>query len=269
MDAIEFRNKLRQGDQLIGTLLVAQTPFWPKILGDCGLDFVFIDTEHIAICRESLSWMCRTYSAMGLPPLVRIPSPNPYDVTVAYDDGACGVVAPYLEQVAEATALVSAARMRPLKGKRVAQGMADPPLADPLDSYIAKNTEGNTLMVNIESLPAMENLHAILEVKGIDGVLIGPHDLSCSLGLPEQYDHPTFLKAAETILTKARNAGIGAGVHYWGTTEESTRLIGMGANLFIHKADAIFLREGLHREIEALREALGEESADGGRQVNI
>ena len=109
----------------------------------------------------------------------------------------------------------------------------------------------------------------VSSMKGIDGVLIGPHDLSCSLGLPEQYDHPTFLKAAETILTKARNAGIGAGVHYWGTTEESTRLIGMGANLFIHKADAIFLREGLHREIEALREALGEESADGGRQVNI
>ena len=273
MDAIDFRNKLRAGDQLIGTLLVAQTPFWPKILGDCGLGFVFIGTEHIAIGRESLSWMSRTYSAMGLPPLVRVTSPNPYDVTVAYDDGASGVVAPYLEEVAEATQLIAAARFRPLKGKRVANGQANPPLADPLDTYIAKNTAGNTLMVNIESVPAMENLDAILEVEGIDGVLIGPHDLSCSLGLPEQYDHPEFLKATETILTQARNAGIGAGVHYWGTTDESTRLIGMGANLFIHKADAIFLREGLQREVGALRAALGSpddaEPGDSKGEVNI
>ena len=151
MTSTEFREKLRAGDQLLGTLLVAQTPFWPKILGSCGLDFVFIDTEHIAIGRESLSWMCRTYGAMGLPPLVRLTSPNPYDATVALDDGAAGVVAPYLETVEEARPLVAATRLRPLKGRRASAILAGESLEPNLDRYISKHTVGNTLVINIRA----------------------------------------------------------------------------------------------------------------------
>ncbi len=270
MTPIEFREKLRAGEQLLGTLLVAQTPFWPKILGSCGLDFVFIDTEHIAIGRENLSWMCRTYAAMGLPPLVRMPSPDPDHATVLLDDGAAGVIAPYIESTEEVQVLAGASKFRPLKGRRVQEALSGTPLEPELEAYIRKNTAGNTLIVNIESVPAMDNLDAILEIGGLDGVLIGPHDLSCSLGLPEQYQVPEFLQAAETILGKARKAGLGAGIHYWGSMEESVRFIGMGANLFIHKADAIFLREGLNRELEEIRSHLGQARASGETDsVNI
>ncbi|MGY8689510.1 MAG: HpcH/HpaI aldolase family protein, partial [Verrucomicrobiales bacterium] len=220
--------------------------------------FVFIDTEHIAIGRESLSWMCRTYAAMGLPPLVRVPSPDPYAATVALDDGAAGVVAPYIERVGEVRALVEATKFRPLKGEKAAQCVSgESALGEELGAYIEKGTAGNTLVVNIESTPAIENLDQILALKEIDGVLIGPHDLSCSLGIPEQYGDARFLKAVETILTKARAAGIGGGIHFWGTIDEQVRLIEMGANLFIHKADAIFLREGLIRDLGEIRSRCG------------
>ena len=76
-----LKQKLKEGDLVLGTLIVSTSPFWPKILKDCSLDFIFIDTEHIAISRETLSWMCRTYSAMGLPPLVRMKSPDQYIAT--------------------------------------------------------------------------------------------------------------------------------------------------------------------------------------------
>ncbi len=254
----EFRTNLRDGKQLFGTLLAAQTPFWPKIIANCGLDFVFIDTEHIAIGRESLSWMCRTYSAMGLPPLVRITRPNPDDATVALDDGAAGVVAPYVEQVSQVRQLVGAAKFRPLKGDKLEQALANRETLEPeLAAYIEQHTSSNTLVVNIESVPAMENLDAILEVDGLDAVLIGPHDLSCSLGVPERYQDSEFLNAVETILGRARGAGVGAGIHFWGTIEEHVRFIGMGANLFIHKADAIIFRESLTRELSELREQVG------------
>jgi len=102
MTSVELKKSLHNGGPLFGTLIVSPSPFWPKVLGDCGLDFVFIDTEHIALDRSQVSWMCRTYAAMGLPPLVRTISPSPYEATMVLDDGAAGVVAPYIEQAESA-----------------------------------------------------------------------------------------------------------------------------------------------------------------------
>ena len=70
--------------------------------------------------------------------------------------------------------------------------------------YVRKYNQNHVLLVNIESVPALEALDEILAVPGLDGVLLGPHDLSCSLGVPEQYDHPRFEKAVHELITKAR-----------------------------------------------------------------
>ena len=104
MTSVELKKSLHNGGPVFGTLIVSPSPFWPKVLGDCGLDFVFIDTEHIALDRSQVSWMCRTYAAMGLPPLVRTVSPSPYEATMVLDDGAAGVVAPYIEQAEQVAA---------------------------------------------------------------------------------------------------------------------------------------------------------------------
>ena len=109
-----------------------------------------------------------------------------------------------------------------------------------------------------------------LEEKGLDCVLIGPHDLSTSLGVPEQYDHPRFLEACSFILGKARAAGIGAGIHHWLSPEKQIQFVEMGANLLIHKADAIFLSEGLQSQLGEIRSLLGQEGGPGGgSQVTI
>lgn len=264
MTAQEFNHALKGEDRIYGTLLVSNSSFWPKVIGDCGLDFVFIDTEHIAINRETLSWMCRTYTALGLPPLVRITDPDPDKATMALDDGAAGIVAPYVEEVEQASRLVGATKYRPLKGRSLTRALAGESLSPELASYIKTNCAGNSLVINIESVPAMENLDSILEVPGVDAVLIGPHDLSTSLGVPEHYGDPTFLKAVETIFIKARTAGIGAGIHFWGSHDEHVRLLNMGANLFIHKADIILFRQHLKSELSAIREAVGDTRSGTG-----
>ncbi|MHC4117119.1 MAG: HpcH/HpaI aldolase family protein [Planctomycetota bacterium] len=83
MTPATLRQRLIAGDTLFGTLIVSPSPRWPDVVRGCGLDFVFIDTEHIALDRADLSWMCQTYAALGLPPLVRIPSPDPYAAGMA------------------------------------------------------------------------------------------------------------------------------------------------------------------------------------------
>ena len=262
MNPEEFCKALKSDKRMYGTLVVSTSPFWPKVIGDCGLDFIFIDTEHIAISRETLSWMCRTYNAMGLPTLVRITDPDPDRATVALDDGAAAVVAPYIERVDQVQALKGATKLRPLKGKKLERALQGEPIEPELESYINTNNRGNGLVVNIESTDAMENLDNLLSVQGVDAVLIGPHDLSCSLGVPEKYDHPDFLNAVELIIGNARSKGLGAGIHFWGSNKEHKRLLDMGANFLVHKADVILFRTGLRKELVEIRELMGDSLND-------
>ena len=256
-----FTERVRAGELLFGTLVVSPSPMWPKALENSGLDFVFIDTEHIALDRVQVSWMCQAYSRMGLPPIVRIPSPDPFEATKMLDGGAAGIIAPYVETVEQAQALRGAVKLRPIKGQRLEARLGGTPFEPELEEYVHKRNAATALILNIESVPAIEALDAILAVPGLDAVLIGPHDLSCSLGIPEQYDHPKFRAAARTIFQKARAAGIGAGVHFWGDLQLEAAYARDGANLLIHSADISLFQKHLGLEVGALRQALGDKAA--------
>ncbi len=97
MTPAALRQRLIAGETLFGTLIVSPSPRWPDVVRGCGLDLVFIGTEHIALDRAELSWMCQTYAALCLPPLVRIPAPDPYAATMVLDGAAAGIIAPYVE----------------------------------------------------------------------------------------------------------------------------------------------------------------------------
>ena len=257
MTGNDLRTRLLAGKKVFGTLIASPSPRWPEVVRSCGLDFVFIDTEHIALDRVELSWMCQTYAAIGLPPLVRIPSPDPYAATMALDGGAAGVIAPYVETVDQAQALRGAVKMRPIKGQKLQRMLAGEPLEPKLDAYVRKGADDRLLIVNIESSPAIAALDDILAVPDLDGVLIGPHDLSCSLGLPEQYDHPDFFAGCGTIFQKARAAGVGAGIHFWGEIEQQAHFLKLGANLLIHSGDILLFQKHLKAELKAVKQAAG------------
>lgn len=272
MTGKELKESLRSEKRVYGTLIVSASPKWIDIIDQLCLDFVFIDTEHIPIDRHQLSWMCHGYMGKGLVPLVRIPSPDPYLASMVLDGGAKGIVAPYIETVDEVQLLRGAVKMKPLKGKRLKNylsGIEDLELE--LADYIERSNDNNVLIVNIESLPAIENLDKILNVPGLDAVLIGPHDLSCNLGIPEQYDHPKFLTAVETIITKARTANIGAGIHVTFTDNVDSEIewAKMGANLILHSGDINSFVQIMHSDINTLRKALNDDFKKSGTAINI
>ena len=122
----------------------------------------------------------------------------------------------------------------------------------------AERNAGNCLIVNIESTPALEALDAILDVPELDAVLIGPHDLSCSLGIPEQYEHPRFEEAVCSIYRRARAKGVGAGIHFWSAIEREAAWTRAGANLLIHSSDYALFGDALRGDIEALKAAVGD-----------
>jgi 2-keto-3-deoxy-L-rhamnonate aldolase RhmA len=272
MNGKELRSALRNGEKVYGSLIVSTSPKWLDIIGQLNLDFVFIDTEHVAIGRELLSWMCHAYRGKSLAPIVRIPAPDPYQACMVLDGGAQGIIAPYVESAEQVRQLAGAVKTRPLKGRKLDDFLSGKKELEPeLASYIEKHNHNHVLIVNIESRPAIEQLDDILAVPGLDAVLIGPHDLTCNLGIPEQYEHPEFLEAVETIITKARNAGVGAGIHVfynYGIGQE-IQWGQMGANLIVHSGDINRFTQSMQSDILTLRAAFGEEKVSASEDINI
>jgi len=272
MTGNELRQALKQGKPVFGTMIVSPSPRWMDVVGQLNLDFVFIDTEHIAIDRHQLSWMCHAYAGKGIVPVVRIPSPDPYQACMTLDAGAKGIVAPYIETVSEVQQLRGAIKHRPIKGKKLSDYLDGKKALEPeLMEYLEKGNEDHIFIINVESQEAIDNLDEILKVPGLDAVLIGPHDLSCNLGVPEQYDHPTFKSAVEDIITRARKAGIGAGIHvfYNDSVKHELEWASKGANLILHSGDINRFAQSMHDDILKLRNAAGNKEGKSSVSVNI
>lgn len=272
MTGKELKDTLKNGGRVYGTLIVSTSPIWLEVIENLGLDFVFIDTEHIPIDRHQLSWMCHAYLGKSIAPIVRIPLPDPYEACKALDGGAKGIVAPYIETAEEVRQLSGAVKNRPLKGQKLQDFLSGEKSMEPkLKEYLQSNNEENVLIVNIESYPAIENLDEILATPGLDVVLIGPHDLSCNLGIPEQYDNPVFLDAVKNIISKARKANVGAGIHafYEGALEKEIEWAKMGVNFLIHSGDINRFTQGMRRDIKKLRSELGDVIIQSASEINI
>jgi 2-keto-3-deoxy-L-rhamnonate aldolase RhmA len=260
----EFREKLHAGERLYGTLIVSDSPRWPAMVSKIGLDFVFIDTEHVALDRGIVSWMCQTYSALGLVPIVRIPRPDPFLACMMLDGGAQGIIAPYVETTAEVRQLAGAVKYRPLKGKKLQGFLSGETAHEPgLENYLQQYNQNNSLIVNIESVPAINNLDEILAVPGLDGVLVGPHDLTTNLGIPEQYQHPAYIAAVDEIVRKCRARSIGVGTHvmYPNGLSQEIRWGQMGANLIVHMADYNAFQVTIQGAVAEIKLALGDQSS--------
>jgi 2-keto-3-deoxy-L-rhamnonate aldolase RhmA len=265
MKGKELREALRAGRRVYGTAVISDSPMWPPAIGAVpGLDFVFLDTEHQAIDRGKLSWMCRVYEGLGLAPIVRIAAHDAMAASTVMDGGARGLIVPYVERPEDVRTAIGAVRYRPVKGALLREWMeAGTASRDKLGEYIDKRNEQSVLIINVESIPSMERLDELLAIPELDAVLIGPHDLSCSLGIPEEYKHPRFISAVDEIIDRARAAGKGAGIHYVfhdvSGLEQEITWARRGANLIVHGADVLMIRFALTADIGRLRRELGDE----------
>jgi 2-keto-3-deoxy-L-rhamnonate aldolase RhmA len=258
-----FLQQLKSGKRLYGTAVISSFPLWPAAVQRTGVDFVFIDTEHTPLDRGTVAQMCLAYTALGLPPLVRIPSPDPYEACQVLDGGAAGVLAPYIEGPEQVKRLVGATKLRPLKGQRLAAVLENRTALEPeLGSYLDQWNAERFLLINIESVPALERLDQILAVPGLDGVIIGPHDLSVSLGVPEQYSNPRFEAAVAEIISKVSRMGLAIGIHFPGHCDLQVKWAQKGLNIILHSSDMKVFERGLGSDIRAMHHELGDDFSD-------
>lgn len=270
MNQNSLAGKMNAGKTIYGTCITSTAPLWGKAARNAGLDFVFLDTEHVPLERMEVAALCQLYSAMGVAPVVRIPSPDPFRACQMLDAGATGVVAPYIETVEQVQEMVGAIKYRPLKGKRLQKALQNPlTLEEELKKYLENYNRDKLCIINIESIPAVENLDNLLKVPGLDGVFIGPHDLSVNMGLPEMYDHPDFEHEVETIIRKCREHNIAVGIHFSELPDRQVKWMKTGANIVIHSSDIAIFSQKLAADIGFIRKNANEEGEISTEKINI
>lgn len=250
----EIKETIKSGGRVFGSLIEStcnakQMNWFIKT----GIDFVFIDNEHNPLDRNNTSYACSLFARAGVAPLVRIPRPDIYLATMAVDGGAHGIMVPYVETVEEVYQVVSAVKYRPLKGKGLKEAISSGKFpSDTSRDYIQKLNEDGFVVIMIESAEGNANLDNILNVPGIDAIVIGPNDLSVSLGIPDMYEHPLFTEAVDSIMKKALNAGVGFGIHLNSPTLHK-HWMDRGENFILYSSDTYGAYEYIKSGIEGLK----------------
>ena len=257
----KFYTQIHSGGMLYSTMLsLMRNPKWIDVLSDVGLDFLSIDMEHTPYSWSEVSGLLTMMNARSMPSILRIPRPDWHYVTKAFDAGASGVLAPYCETVDEVRTIIQASRLRPFKASLAEKAIQTGHYpSEAVQAHLEENNDSHIVMIGIESVPAVENLDAILDIGGIDVVFIGPADLSTSIGYPRDWDHPEFVAMCDHIITtcKARNVQVAAN---FAPLEQSAKWAARGINVVIHAFDWRVLHEGYQHVMETLRTAAGDTS---------
>lgn len=255
MKSGEIKATLKDGGAVFGIMISAiRNIKWGAVLADGGIDYAIIDTEHGQRSREELSDLCTILKAVGISPIIRIPYPVPHYVAMALDTGADGVLVPYCEDPDVVRHCVSVKRWHPMKGEYLERAaMTGEFVSQKSKDYLEKRHEGHIIIIGIESVPGYKNLDEILAIEGIDGIFIGPNDMSTSLGKPDDYENPEYWEVVDGIITKSEASGRPVMIHQQNVSD-STRAINAGARFILHSSDSRLLQRQMQSDFTALRE---------------
>lgn len=208
----KFRGRVLAGERLAGTFLNLGSSLTVEMAGCAGFDWLLLDHEHGPGGEETLLHQLQAASATPAFPVVRIAANEAPRFKRVLDVGAGGVMVPWVNTAAEAKAAVAAMRYPPRGIRGVAKMNRACDFGVTFGDYYAHAHERLVLMTQIETPEGVENSAAIAAVDGVDVLFIGPADLSTSLGLQDQFDHPTYRAAVKKIAESARAAGKATGI---------------------------------------------------------
>ncbi len=189
---------LSEKRQTYGSWLTIPHLLIPEIMAKSGFDWLVIDMEHSPIGIIQAEEMVRIINLCELPAMVRVGENNPNLIKRVMDSGASGVIVPMVNSKEQARQAVSAVKYPP-SGKRgvgLARAHGYGTLFDDYKRWVEKES---SVIAQIEHIEAVENITEILSVDGVDGFIVGPYDLSASLGVSGQFDHPAMLDALKMI----------------------------------------------------------------------
>ena len=248
---------LKNGDAVTGPILSeVRSMGMVKLMAAAGYDFIFIDTEHGMYGMETVANLVQMALACGLCPLVR-PADLTYTLVArALDTGAQGVIVPRVETRQEADDAVSFVKYPPV-GRRGAGGNGRNGYERRGEREAVEESNAETLVVlQIESAKGLDNVDEIASTPGVDALLIGPGDLSISLGIPGEVDRAEFTGAVQRVMDACRTHGIAAGT--LGASGAALKpYYDLGFRFLLCNTDGNMIAEAAYRDVAAMREFSG------------
>lgn len=233
-----FREALARSDRpLAGIWASSGSPLMAEICAGSGLDWLLIDMEHSPNSLESVTAQLQAVAAYSVSPVVRVPINDWVVIKQVLDIGAQNILVPMVSTAQEAREAVEAMHYPPRGRRGVGSALARSARWNRVENYLATAHEHVSLIVQIETAQGVENTAEIAAVDGVDGIFVGPSDLSASMGLIGQQSHPDVVAAVRHTFEATHAAGKPVGVNAFdeqtakGYLEDGANFVGVGADV--------------------------------------
>jgi 2-keto-3-deoxy-L-rhamnonate aldolase RhmA len=212
---MNFRKKIINHELTIGSWITIGNTTIAEILANAGFDWLVVDLEHTTISLDQAGELIRTISLSGVPSLVRLTNNDANQIKRVMDAGAEGIIVPMVNNEGDAIKAVAATRYPPLgvRGVGLARAQRYGAAFKEYLSWQEDKGSGPVVVVQIEHIDAVENLEKILNVDGVDAFIIGPYDLSCSMGIPGEFNNPKFKEIMNVIIKVGNKLNAISGLH--------------------------------------------------------
>lgn len=251
-----LKQKLAAGVQPIGTFFDTASVSLMECLGRTGLDFAIIDNEHSPIEAETTAALVRAAELSGICPLARVREISRPAVLKLLDVGVQGLIVPNVKTLEQVQELVNYAKYYPIGQRGFCPSRKDGWGFDGLGSVpdTMAHFNAETLIIpQCETVGALESIEAIASLEGVDGIFVGPFDLSISMGMPGDFTNPVFQTAIDRIIKACREAGKWC-IFFTGTVEGIAAGFERGFDGMAYSLDAAIFIEALKERVEKARQ---------------
>jgi len=238
-----LKKRLQKGEALNGCWLNLGSALTSEIVGQAGFDWVLIDLEHGSGDEKDALSQLQALNASSSGAIIRVESNDKRRIQKALDMGAVGIMCPQIETTADAQLAISGMYYSPDGNRGVAKMVRATGFGKDFETYREQFKENILGIIQIETKEVLEHLDEIAALDGVDVFFIGPSDLTMSLGIFGQFDHPLFLETVKRIVTAATNAGKAAGILLFDPEEYET-YYDMGIRFMACGSDATFVARG-------------------------
>jgi 2-keto-3-deoxy-L-rhamnonate aldolase RhmA len=246
----DFRTRIRQREIVIGPLLTLGASQAAEAFVIAGFDWFWIDLEHSVLSLEQVQQIVQA-TAGRAGTIVRVPWNDPVQVKRVLDTGCDGVLVPQIKSADEARQAVAAAKYPPLGVRSVGIARAQQ-YGMTLQDYVVSANDRVTVLLQIEHIDAVGHVREILAVPGVDGIVIGPYDLSASMGRPGEIAHGDVAAAIEMIASACNERKMAWGA-FAPDVESARTLLSRGASIIALATDTTYLWRGARAALAELR----------------
>lgn len=239
----QIRNTMKEGKATIGSWMQIGDASVAEIIGSAGYDWVAVDMEHGSMSTAQLPNIFRALELNNTLPLVRLSMGHFAEAKYALDAGAGGVIIPMVESAQQLQSMISYSTWPPSGTRGVGFSRAN--LYGKNFNDYREEARQPFIVAQIEHINAVNDIENILAVPGLDAIIIGPYDLSASMGIVAQFDHPDFAIALNTILQGCSKMKKPAGLHIVDPDpDQLTARIKEGYQFIAYSIDSVFMRLG-------------------------